>query len=483
MEINSEQLQQLSRDELIDIIQTQADLLAAQAAQIAQLQLQVQALTDQLNKNSRNSSKPPSSDGFKKQPKSQRKKGHKRNGGQPGHVGETLEMVAEPDVIEAHALDQCPACDADLQGVSSHDMQKRQVFDVPPVRMVVTEHQAEVKCCPQCQREVRASFPENVTQPVQYGPGLQAQVVYLNTYQLLPIARIAEYVGDVYGHTPSEGLIVEALKRAQGHIIPAVDAIFAAVTQADVVHYDETGLRVNGKGHWLHTASTDTLSYYLVHEKRGEDAMLDMNVLPLQRGVAVHDGFKTYFGFEAVEHALCNAHHLRELTLFADKDEAWAQGLIEVLLAMKTATEQARANDSPIPQADITAYEVRYDELIVQGLKAHPVQAKPDGHKGRMKQSDATNLLLRLQKYRAETLRFLHDLRVPFDNNQAERDIRMMKVKQKISGGFRTADGADRFAMIRSYIDTARKQGARVLNALRDAFLGQPVMPAPNTPE
>ncbi len=185
----------------------------------------------------------------------------------------------------------------------------------------------------------------------------------------------------------------------------------------------------------------------------------------------------------AVEHALCNAHHLRELTLFADKDEAWAQGLIEVLLAMKTATEQARANDSPIPQADITAYEVRYDELIVQGLKAHPVQAKPDGHKGRMKQSDATNLLLRLQKYRAETLRFLHDLRVPFDNNQAERDIRMMKVKQKISGGFRTADGADRFAMIRSYIDTARKQGARVLNALRDAFLGQPVMPAPNTPE
>ena len=158
MGINSEQLQQLSRDELIDIIQTQADLLAAQAAQIAQLQLQVQALTDQLNKNSRNSSKPPSSDGFKKQPKSQRKKGHKRNGGQPGHVGETLEMVAEPDVIEAHALDQCPACNADLQGVSSHDMQKRQVFDVPPVRMVVTEHQAEVKCCPQCQRRTFRSF-------------------------------------------------------------------------------------------------------------------------------------------------------------------------------------------------------------------------------------------------------------------------------------------------------------------------------------
>jgi transposase len=308
-------------------------------------------------------------------------------------------------------------------------------------------------------------------------------MVYLSSYQLLPVARIAEYVGDVYGHTPSEGLILQALKRAQGHITPAVDAIYEAVTQADVVHYDETGLRVNGKGHWLHTASTDGLSYYLVHEKRGEEAMLDINVLPLQRGVAVHDGFKTYFGFEAVEHALCNAHHLRELAFFADKGAAWAQGLIAVLLEMKTDTEQARANDSPMLEAHITDYEARYDALVAQGFEAHPVQERPEGHRGRMKQSDATNLLLRLQKYRAETLRFLHDLRVPFDNNQAERDIRMMKVKQKISGGFRTADGADRFAMIRSYIDTARKQGVRVLDVIHNAFLGQPFMPTVNTPE
>jgi len=470
-------LDQISREALIALIGQQAQQIEALQAQVKLLQAQAEKLERQIAKNSTNSSKPPSSDGLKKPaPKSRREKGQRKTGGQMGHEGETLEMVALPDAVVCHSLTTCHHCQQDLSEVAMVGQVKRQVFDLPPVQLQVTEHRAEVKACPGCGQRQRATFPAGVTAATQYGPRLLAQAVYLHSYHLLPLGRIQEWFQDLLGQAPSEATIQRAVQQMSAAVSPALDAIYAGVTQATVVHADETGVRIAGRLGWLHTVSTTDLTYYTVHAKRGDEAILDAGVLPACRGWLVHDGFKPYMGFTTVRHALCNAHHLRELEFLGEQYQAqWAKPMQQVLLTMKRRRD---ATPHGLRPAVMASLERRYDRLLSQGFAAFPPQPRPPNSKQRLAQHPVTNLLLRLHKHREAVLAFLLHPEVPFDNNLAERDLRMMKVKQKISGCFRTWAGAEAFVALRTYLSTARKQGLSMLHAVYLAFLGTPFIPA-----
>jgi transposase len=472
-DMSPDQLKEIDKESLIVIIIALQEQLAEQAALI-------QELRDQVAKNSRNSGKPPSSDGLKKpRPHSLRRKTGRQSGGQKGHQGHTLQMVAQADSIERHRVTRCPYCATNLKEVVSDECERRQVFDIPVVQLMVTEHQAERKQCPHCQRLVKGTFPANVTQPVQYGPRLKAQMVYLNTYQLLPWARTCELMEDFYGHRPSEALVLASNETLANRIEPTLDAVHRQLIAADVVHFDESGIRVEGRLNWLHLASTALLTYYGVHPKRGKEGMSALGILPQLRGRAMHDHWRSYFTFDNCDHALCNVHHLRELQFIVEQyEQAWAEDMAGLLLEIKDEVEAAQSEQITLSPNRLTHFEKRYDDLIEQGLAANPPPVNPPAKKrGRKKQSPPKNLLDRLRDHKREVLAFMYDFRVPFDNNLAERDVRMLKVKQKVSGAFRSRTGAETFCAIRSYISTVRKHGVNVIDAIYDAFVGVPFMP------
>jgi len=468
-----EQLRQLNKEQLIDIILELREVIQKQ-------EVRLQAVEDQLAKNSRNSGKPPSSDGLKKKVHSLREKGQRKSGGQKGHDGKTLEMVSDPHHYARHSVTVCGMCGTNLTDVAVERIEKRQVFDVPEVQIEVTEHQGEVKCCPACQAEVKATFPDGVERAVQYGRRLQAQAVYLTMYQLVPLARTCELLGDFYGHTPSEAFILQSVQTVYDELDRPLAVIREQLIQADVMRNDETGMRVEGQLNWLHVASTDTLTYYAVHPKRGQKAMRDIGLLPQFKGTSLHDAFVSYFQFDNCDHALCNAHHLRELRFVAEQyQQVWASDMAQLLRDAKNEVETGGSQQHRLSPERLRYYHQRYDELLRQGDEANPPPDIPlPPKRGRKQQAPPKNLLGRLQKYKSATLAFLSDFRIPFDNNLAERDVRMMKVKQKISGTFRTRRGAEIFCDIRSYISTVRKQGHLVIQAIHNALLGQPYLPA-----
>lgn len=465
----------MSREQRLAFIQHQAQQMELLKAQNAVLEARIEKLEHRLNQNSTNSSKPPSSDGLKKpKPKSRREKSKRSPGGQPGHSGDTLKMVACPDAVIAHALPACPHCQHDLRKTPVEGMVKRQVFDLPPMRLPVHEHQAEVKVCPWCGQRSRAAFPPGVQAPTQYGPNVLAHAAYWNSYHRIPLARVREWFVDCVGQAVSEGTIEGAVAQLAQAVAPSLDAIYAGLTRSDVVHYDETGFRINSGLSWLHTACTEHLSSYSVQLKRGDEAMLDIGVLPKGQGWAVHDGLKGYFGCTTVRQALCNAHHLRELQWAVEQyDARWAPPMPPLLVEMKRQRETGDL--SPTTRH---ALEKRYDTLLADGLEAFPIHPRPPNSKKRVTQHPVTNLLIRLRDHRDAVLAFLHHPEVPFDNNRAERNLRMMKIKQKISGCFRTWAGAEVFAAVRSYLATARKQGLSMLRAAYLAFLGSPFVPS-----
>ena len=472
-QLDREQLKQLDQESLIGVI-----LILQQ--QLTEQQELIQALQDQLAKDSHNSSKPPSSDGPKKgRRKSLRRAGQRPRGGQRGHKGRTLMQVAEPDHVIVHKLTDCPHCQTKLEAETVERHEKRQVFDIPPARIEVTEHQAEVKQCPGCGACVKGAFPANVSQPTQYGLRLKAFACYLYGQQFIPFARIRELLTALYGDAPSEPAILAATRQLARHTEGSLAQIRQQLIAAPVVHFDESGMRVAERLRWLHVASTEKLTQYHVHDKRGHVGMRAGGILPHYKGVAVHDYWRSYLKFSDCQHSFCNVHHLRDLCFIVERyDQAWAAKMKRLLCDIKEEVASTSAQHTALPRDRLAYYEAAYDALIAQGFADNPAPPKTKPRPiGRPKQSPAKNLLDRLHKHKAGVLAFMYDFRIPFDNNLVERDVRMIKVQQKVSGCFRTQDGAHIFCAIRSYISTARKHGLNAIDAIHNAFLEQPFIP------
>lgn len=464
---------------LLDAIDKHLDQIAYSREENKKLRERVKTLESQIKMNSRNSSKPPSSDGLRKLPVKRKKTG-RTPGGQKGHKGHTLLMVENPDRKITHSVTECKFCGCSLGDVKAAKYERRQVFELPPIRAEVTEHRCERKACPQCGCENKAVFPEDVLQPVQYGPRLRAVAVYLNQYQLLPYERTSEMFGDLFGHSISQATLVNANRAASEMLKPVEDEIKQQIINSSVAHFDETGMRVNGKRVWLHVASNKQLTGYGIHNKRGCKAINDIGILSDFEGTAVHDCWRSYFTYSC-SHALCNAHLLRELTFLEEvESEKWAGKMGKVLLDIFGACNEAAARGKEfLSKTLLKRFEEMYDRTVAEGFLANPLPepgSRP-GKRGKIKKTKARNLLERLRNYKPEILAFMYDFSVPFDNNQAERDIRMAKVKQKISGTFRSWDGAHAFCRIRGYISTARKNSVSVIQALTDAFEGKPFIP------
>jgi transposase len=454
------------------------DLIRALFAQVKVLTAQVEALTarvadleGRLAKNSRNSSKPPSSDGFKPQPKSQRKAKQKPSGGQKGHAGRTLKQVAEADHIESHAPpSHCDVCHRPLSDMVV--VETRQVFDIPFLHHEVTEHQLLVAQCA-CGKMHRGEFPAAVTAPVQYGPRIKAAVVHLTHHHMMPVARTGDLMDDLFGLPLSDATVLAINEEARALLAPTVAAMGEALKRAPVAHADETGMRVAGKIHWLHVLATSTLTWIGAHMNRGRKAFDAFGILSAFTGTLIHDGWKPYRDLDCL-HGLCNAHHLRELTyVFEEMGQVWAKQLIDLLLE---AHREVATSGGPLAPLRIAHYRSAHARILGNGDAANP-RALPSGKRGRTRQNKALNLIDRLRVHADDVWRFMTDHDVPFSNNIAEQAVRMPKVKQKISGGFRTQAGLETFCTIRSYLATLHKQGANLFLALTLAFQGSPPQP------
>ncbi len=447
--------------------------------QITGLSEQVKSLQDRLAKDSRNSSLPPSSDRFVRQPKSLRPRSEKQPGGQEGHPGTTLRFAQAPDEVIEHRVSVCASCQHDLREVEACVTLRRQVVDIPAPRLIVQEHRAEQKQCPRCQHMTLAAFPTIVTAPIQYGPLIGAAAVYLTQQQLLPLERTCEVLSDLLGVQMSEGTVGELIKRTACELAPVEQLIQEALISAAVIHQDETGVSVAGKRSWEHVTSTATLTHYHVDQSRGQDALNAIGILPVFKGISIHDAWGSYFLYDC-EHALCLVHLLRELVFQAEEQGAvWAADLTDLLLSMKQATQQAREQGKRwLDPLEVLDWEAAFLRVLDEGDRVTPRATAPPGTKGRIKQSAARNLLDRLCKHQQAVFCFLEDLRVDFDNNQAERDLRMIKVQQKVSGCFRSLAGAQAFSRIRGYLSTLRKQGLPLLSALQATLCGHPLLPS-----
>jgi transposase len=457
----------------------------AVVGRLLEMDERIRRMEERSAKDSHNSSKPPSSDGLAKpRPKSLRKPSGRPSGGQPGHPGQTLRRAEKPDRTERHPVERCKKCGRSLAKQAPDRVESRQVFDLPEPKLECTEHQAEIKTCP-CGCVNRAEFPSGVTAPVQYGLRIKSVAVYLKEYQLLPFERLAEIMRDLFGcGTFSEGTVANYAADCSRRLEPVDAAVRRQAAGAAVAGFDETGLRAEGSLHWLHVVSTNWLTWYFAHRRRGGQAIDAAGVLPDFRGRAVHDFWHSYLQYDC-DHAFCNGHLLRELIfLWEEQNQKWAKTMIDHLLAVKAAVDAARGRGlDKLPAGDLDRFRKRYLRIVAAGYAENPAADRPPEPKrrGRRKQTKARNLLDRLRGHSGEILAFMRDFSVPFDNNLPERDLRMVKLRQKISGTFRNFAALVNFCRIRGYISTARKNGLNALDALLRAFLGHPFVPAANT--
>jgi transposase len=482
-----QQEKQALRDGLKEAIQAIEQLQAHTKnleGQIDCLQERVKILEGQRALDSHNSSLPPSSDRFVRAPKSLRQKSGKKPGGQKGHRGHHLQQVKNPDEVFIHAVEYCEHCQHDLHAHPAEQPERRQVIDLPAKRLWVTEHRVEEKQCPMCYHLTRASFPASVKAPAQYGTSIQTLATYLVEGQSVPYARASQLLQELLGVQLSAGSIASFVTTCHHQLAEVETSLKAALVKTKVIHQDETGVRVGKEGWWVHVCSTNLLSHYAAHRSRGRAGLDAIGIAPRFHGTSVHDGLKSYQGY-AFTPALCNVHHLRELTFVEEElKQPWAGAMKELLLDMKAEVEQAKTLGQHeldlLVQAELLR---RYEKILMEGYQANPPPPAPQKSEhskrkpGRAKQNPARNLLDRFSQRKQAVLRFLYDFAVPFDNNQAERDLRMIKVQQKVSGCFRTDMGIVMFCRIRSYLSTLRKQGIGIFSALDHTFTGDPVLP------
>lgn len=468
-------LRRPSQSELDQMSHAEKDALILRLFDLLEgLEKRMKEVEQKVEKNSRNSSQPPSSDGLRRQPAQPRESTGKTPGGQPGHVGVTRAWTETPDrVMELPPEGHC-ACGRPLEGLAGRIGECRQQIEIPTPRAEVTEYRQVIVACA-CGCEHRGAFPVGVTSHVGYGPNLKAYAVGLVDGHFVSLERTAEIIADQYGVKPSDGSIQQWIGQVAARLKSQYETIGQTIAAADVAHFDESGVRVNGHTHWLHVAGTAEQVFYTIHPKRGQEAMTAAGILPTFRGCAVHDHWMPYFGFDTATHSLCNAHILRELRYFEEATEGhqWPIRLREILVAGKKAVEQARAaGQTAVEPEQLAPVLDEYDRWVRLGLLVFPERPKEPGKKGRPKQHPATNLLGRMREYKTEILRFLHDFRVPFDNNLAERRVRPVKVKLKVAGGFRALGGSAAFCVIRSVWETSHSQGINPFHTLRTAFAG-----------
>lgn len=470
----------MAQDERVAQLEEENARLREQLVQrderIAALEARLADLEERVRRTPRNSSMPPSAEGFSKPPvpnRAQRRAEKRRQGKQPGDEGRHLAQVNDPTVIVVHEPVTCPDCGADLSSAEVAGVEVRQVFELE-VRRCVTEHRMEVRRC-SCGCEVKAEAPKEATAPACYGPGIRALACYLAVFQHIPYDRMAQFFADVLGLPVSTGALVQMVNEGGGRLGFFSDVVRDLLKEAPAVHFDETGARVTGRLHWVHVASNALVALIECHERRGTVAMDAMGVIEKMTGVAVHDGWKPYRAYDVV-HALCNAHHLREFdNIGVVWDQGWANEIIDLLVEARDAVEKAKADGKDRLDASVLhSIRVRYGTLVQKGWAANPA---PEVGKRSGYTKKAANLLIRFDGQRHDVLRFTTDFNVGFTNNQAERDVQMVKVQQKISGSWRSIEGARAYCAIRSYISTMKKQNADVLDGLRQLFDGHAWLP------
>jgi transposase len=442
-----------------------------------QLQAEVRRLRDAAAQNSRNSSRPPSTDRPEQpKPKSLRKKSGRKPGGQPGHPGRTLQFSDTPQHLQIHPLLECD-CGEDLSQEPALDFQRRQVFDLPSLELESTEHRAEIKECPGCHRTVVAAFPADVQAPVQYGKNFRALLAYLYDAQEGASRRIGEMCAEMFGYAVSEATLQAARQEQHQALASFENRLVEILLQQPILHADETSVPINKVNHWLHVLCTPLLTFFAIHLNRGKAAIQAIGIIPKFTGWLMHDFLSSYLGFDNCLHTFCKSHLMRELVfLFEQHQQSWAKDLYDLFLEMLQCVKDRKARDAPLTQKEYYRWRSQYRKILKAGRQANPLTPKQNAQK-RPKQSKAQNLLDRLEGFDDCILAFLWEPNLPFTNNEAERAFRMMKVRLKISGCFRTLEGARRHARIRSYISTLRKHGLPVLEYLRHALDGRPFLP------
>lgn len=439
---------------------------------LAMMEARIKELEGMLNKNSGNSHKPPSSDGYKKQVQNNREKSQRKVGGQIGHTGKTLQMVENPDKVIEHKVECCDHCGMNLQNIAATKFYRRQVHDLPPVKIEVTEHRIELKQCGVCGKQTIADC--DVPASIQYGERVISMGVYLNQYQMLPFERTRETMEDLFECSISAEILQQSNELCYDNLEEKVEnEIKEHMMESTVMHNDETGIRCEGTTKWIHSYSTQSHTYYAIDDKRGKEAMDRINILPQFTGNTVHDRWASYEKYAQCQHSYCNAHLLRDIKGEEENNKSWSVTMKAILLdAYALSQKEHISTDS------ISAIEKRYDRIVKKAIKQEPIPESALHKRGRKAKSKSLNLLECFRDKKKEVLRFLHDKTIPFDNNLAERDLRMIKLKQKISGCFRTRKGADMFCRIRSYISTVKKQEKRIWDALQITMKSTPLQPA-----
>jgi len=470
----------LTEEEAYQLCISEPRMMAKLIVKLQALQDRVDELERRLGLNSSNSSKPPSTDSAFESKAKTTFHTKRKAGGQKGHVGRSLKMVEHPDVVIVSSPHVCSDCGACLANIGSYRVASRQVFDLPVLKLEVSEYQVHAKRCPCCKTISKGLFPEGVTAPTQYGKRFCAAISYLSVHQMLPYERITQVMDDLFGHPISEGVILNALARVEENLSSFNVTSKKVLLQSAILHADETGMNVKGKLHWAHIALSHNATACLLHPKRGAEAMKEMGILPVYTKTLVHDHWKPYESIEgSFEHAFCNAHHLRELKRVSEQDhQQWSDDMSKLLMWAHQKVTYAKANTKEaLSPRMLKQLNTRYDTIVKSAHVYHVISQKETGKRGRPKQTFAKNLLDRLIKYKDETLRFITDFNVPFTNNAAERGLRMMKVKEKISGCFMSQKGGRIFMNIYAYILTVQKNGVNIMQALFDAMNGKPFIP------